>query len=79
MESILNCRSDDLEDYYGLLGCDELSTVNAQLTSLFVFVRISVVFNVAWLLNVKAAHVNAYICVCKMSGDVIMSDVRVRE
>ncbi|KAG5266739.1 hypothetical protein AALO_G00235650 [Alosa alosa] len=26
MESILNCRSEDLEDYYGLLGCDELSS-----------------------------------------------------
>ncbi|KAA0718399.1 DnaJ -like protein subfamily C member 12 J domain-containing protein 1 [Triplophysa tibetana] len=26
METILNCRSEDLEDYYGLLGCDELST-----------------------------------------------------
>lgn len=26
MEAILNCRSQDLEDYYGLLGCDELST-----------------------------------------------------
>lgn len=27
MESILNCKSEDLEDYYGLLGCDELSSV----------------------------------------------------
>ncbi|CAM4728103.1 unnamed protein product [Leuciscus chuanchicus] len=26
MEAILNCRTEDLEDYYGLLGCDELST-----------------------------------------------------
>ncbi|XP_030626980.1 dnaJ homolog subfamily C member 12 [Chanos chanos] len=26
MEAILNCRSEDLEDFYGLLGCDELST-----------------------------------------------------
>lgn len=26
MESILNCKSEDLEDYYGLLGCDELSS-----------------------------------------------------
>ncbi|KAI2658141.1 hypothetical protein H4Q32_009625 [Labeo rohita] len=26
MEAILNCRKEDLEDYYGLLGCDELST-----------------------------------------------------
>ncbi|NXI69050.1 DJC12 protein, partial [Anseranas semipalmata] len=27
MDAILNCRLDDLEDYYNLLGCDELSTV----------------------------------------------------
>ncbi|PKK28286.1 dnaJ homolog subfamily C member 12 isoform X1 [Columba livia] len=27
MDAILNCRVDDLEDYYNLLGCDELSTV----------------------------------------------------
>ncbi|XP_009576696.1 PREDICTED: dnaJ homolog subfamily C member 12-like, partial [Fulmarus glacialis] len=27
MDAILNCRPDDLEDYYNLLGCDELSTV----------------------------------------------------
>ncbi|KAL1263694.1 hypothetical protein QQF64_006433 [Cirrhinus molitorella] len=26
MEAILNCRKEDFEDYYGLLGCDELST-----------------------------------------------------
>ncbi|KAG9274832.1 hypothetical protein AMEX_G9279 [Astyanax mexicanus] len=26
MEAILNCNPEDLEDYYGLLGCDELST-----------------------------------------------------
>uniref|UniRef100_A0A671LRN3 J domain-containing protein n=1 Tax=Sinocyclocheilus anshuiensis TaxID=1608454 RepID=A0A671LRN3_9TELE len=26
MEAILSCRKEDLEDYYGLLGCDELST-----------------------------------------------------
>ncbi|XP_067241170.1 dnaJ homolog subfamily C member 12 [Chanodichthys erythropterus] len=26
MEAILNCRTEDFEDYYGLLGCDELST-----------------------------------------------------
>ncbi|XP_043111836.1 dnaJ homolog subfamily C member 12 [Puntigrus tetrazona] len=26
MEAILNRRKEDLEDYYGLLGCDELST-----------------------------------------------------
>ncbi|XP_076021582.1 dnaJ homolog subfamily C member 12 [Genypterus blacodes] len=26
MERILNCNPEDLEDYYGLLGCDELST-----------------------------------------------------
>lgn len=26
MEAILNYRSEDLEDYYGRLGCDELST-----------------------------------------------------
>uniref|UniRef100_A0A8D0G3Q1 DnaJ homolog subfamily C member 12 n=1 Tax=Strix occidentalis caurina TaxID=311401 RepID=A0A8D0G3Q1_STROC len=27
MDAILDCRPDDLEDYYNLLGCDELSTV----------------------------------------------------
>ncbi|XP_029031470.1 dnaJ homolog subfamily C member 12 [Betta splendens] len=26
MEAVLNCKSEDLEDYYGLLGCDELSS-----------------------------------------------------
>ncbi|KAM9847621.1 dnaJ homolog subfamily C member 12 [Aulostomus maculatus] len=26
METVLNCRPEDLEDYYGLLGCDELSS-----------------------------------------------------
>uniref|UniRef100_A0A8C8R4M1 DnaJ homolog subfamily C member 12 n=1 Tax=Pelusios castaneus TaxID=367368 RepID=A0A8C8R4M1_9SAUR len=27
MDAILNCTLDDMEDYYMLLGCDELSTV----------------------------------------------------
>ncbi|XP_058666691.1 dnaJ homolog subfamily C member 12 [Ammospiza nelsoni] len=27
MDAILNCKPEDLEDYYSLLGCDELSTV----------------------------------------------------
>ncbi|XP_066180508.1 dnaJ homolog subfamily C member 12 isoform X3 [Sylvia atricapilla] len=27
MDAILNCSPEDLEDYYDLLGCDELSTV----------------------------------------------------
>ncbi|XP_077437503.1 dnaJ homolog subfamily C member 12 isoform X2 [Vanacampus margaritifer] len=27
MEAVLNYRPEDLEDYYGLLGCDELSSV----------------------------------------------------
>ncbi|XP_050194655.1 dnaJ homolog subfamily C member 12 isoform X2 [Myiozetetes cayanensis] len=27
MDAILNCSVEDLEDYYNLLGCDELSTV----------------------------------------------------
>ncbi|XP_075614977.1 dnaJ homolog subfamily C member 12 isoform X2 [Balearica regulorum gibbericeps] len=27
MDAILKCRPDDLDDYYSLLGCDELSTV----------------------------------------------------
>ncbi|NXM26710.1 DJC12 protein, partial [Oxyruncus cristatus] len=27
MDAILNCSAEDLEDYYDLLGCDELSTV----------------------------------------------------
>ncbi|XP_053476691.1 dnaJ homolog subfamily C member 12 isoform X1 [Ictalurus furcatus] len=26
MEKIINCKMEDLEDYYGLLGCDEFST-----------------------------------------------------
>ncbi|KAI1894591.1 hypothetical protein AGOR_G00117350 [Albula goreensis] len=26
MDAILNCKAEDLEDYYGLLGCDELSS-----------------------------------------------------
>ncbi|XP_063047078.1 dnaJ homolog subfamily C member 12 [Engraulis encrasicolus] len=26
MDSILNCKQEDLENYYGLLGCDELSS-----------------------------------------------------
>ncbi|KAM3863418.1 dnaJ homolog subfamily C member 12 [Diretmus argenteus] len=26
MEGVLNCNPEDLEDYYGLLGCDELSS-----------------------------------------------------
>ncbi|KAJ8248214.1 hypothetical protein GJAV_G00239640 [Gymnothorax javanicus] len=26
MDAILNCKAADLEDYYGLLGCDELSS-----------------------------------------------------
>ncbi|KAM7385898.1 hypothetical protein PAMP_001944 [Pampus punctatissimus] len=26
MEAVLNCKLEDLEDYYGLLGCDELSS-----------------------------------------------------
>uniref|UniRef100_A0A3Q2XFW1 DnaJ homolog subfamily C member 12-like n=1 Tax=Hippocampus comes TaxID=109280 RepID=A0A3Q2XFW1_HIPCM len=26
MEAVLNCRPEDLEDYYALLGCDELSS-----------------------------------------------------
>ncbi|XP_020853913.1 dnaJ homolog subfamily C member 12 isoform X5 [Phascolarctos cinereus] len=28
MDAILNCRMEDVEDYYELLGCDELSTVD---------------------------------------------------
>ncbi|XP_053244378.1 dnaJ homolog subfamily C member 12 isoform X2 [Podarcis raffonei] len=27
MDAILNCRLEDMEDFYSLLGCDELSTV----------------------------------------------------
>ncbi|XP_030058989.1 dnaJ homolog subfamily C member 12 [Microcaecilia unicolor] len=27
MDAILNCKQEELEDYYALLGCDELSTV----------------------------------------------------
>ncbi|XP_030807005.1 dnaJ homolog subfamily C member 12 [Geospiza fortis] len=27
MDAILSCKPEDLEDYYNLLGCDELSTV----------------------------------------------------
>ncbi|XP_053166693.1 dnaJ homolog subfamily C member 12 isoform X4 [Hemicordylus capensis] len=32
MDAMLNCRLEDLEDYYSLLGCDELSTVEQILT-----------------------------------------------
>lgn len=34
MDAILNCRLEDMEDYYSLLGCDELSTVE-QIVSEF--------------------------------------------
>ncbi|XP_026851351.1 dnaJ homolog subfamily C member 12 [Electrophorus electricus] len=34
METILNCKLEDLEDYYRLLGCDELSTTD-QIVSEF--------------------------------------------
>uniref|UniRef100_A0A8C6W0W3 DnaJ (Hsp40) homolog, subfamily C, member 12 n=1 Tax=Nothobranchius furzeri TaxID=105023 RepID=A0A8C6W0W3_NOTFU len=27
METLLSCKPEDLEDYYGLLGCDELSSI----------------------------------------------------
>lgn len=30
METVLNCKPEDLEDYYGLLGCDELSSVSSS-------------------------------------------------
>lgn len=29
MEAVLNCKPEELEDYYGLLGCDELSSVSS--------------------------------------------------
>ncbi|XP_020510121.1 dnaJ homolog subfamily C member 12 isoform X5 [Labrus bergylta] len=32
MEAVLNYKTDDLEDYYGLLGCDELSTTEQILS-----------------------------------------------
>ncbi|CAL8257143.1 unnamed protein product [Lota lota] len=32
MEAVLNCKREDLEDYYGLLGCDELSSTE-QITN----------------------------------------------
>ncbi|XP_061766820.1 dnaJ homolog subfamily C member 12 isoform X1 [Nerophis ophidion] len=28
MEALLNCKPEDLEDYYGLLGCNELSSTS---------------------------------------------------
>uniref|UniRef100_UPI0037E922FC dnaJ homolog subfamily C member 12 n=1 Tax=Semicossyphus pulcher TaxID=241346 RepID=UPI0037E922FC len=31
MEAVLNCKTEDLEDYYGLLGCDELSSTQQVL------------------------------------------------
>uniref|UniRef100_A0A8D0BNH0 DnaJ homolog subfamily C member 12 n=1 Tax=Salvator merianae TaxID=96440 RepID=A0A8D0BNH0_SALMN len=34
MDEILNCRLEDMEDFYGLLGCDELSTAE-QIVSEF--------------------------------------------
>lgn len=33
MDAILSCGAQDLEDYYKLLGCDELSTVRALATA----------------------------------------------
>lgn len=30
MEAVLNCKQEELEDYYGLLGCDELSSVSGH-------------------------------------------------
>lgn len=30
MEAVLNCKPEDLEDYYGILGCDELSSVSSD-------------------------------------------------
>lgn len=30
MEAVLSCKPEDLEDYYGLLGCDELSSVSSD-------------------------------------------------
>lgn len=33
MDAILNCSPGDLEDYYNVLGCDELSTVRASPSS----------------------------------------------
>lgn len=38
MEKMLNYKMEDLEDYYGLLGCDELSTVR------FIFAIALVIF-----------------------------------
>ncbi|KAK0149923.1 DnaJ subfamily C member 12 [Merluccius polli] len=32
MEAVLNCKREDVEDYYGLLGCDELSSTD-QITN----------------------------------------------
>jgi DnaJ family protein C protein 12 len=34
MDAILNYRSEAAEDYYSLLGCDELSSVSLQTLSL---------------------------------------------
>ncbi|KAM9345416.1 dnaJ homolog subfamily C member 12 [Symphorus nematophorus] len=32
MEAVFNCKPEDLEDYYGLLGCDELSSTEQILS-----------------------------------------------
>ncbi|XP_036978825.1 dnaJ homolog subfamily C member 12 [Acanthopagrus latus] len=32
MDAVLNCKPEDLEDYYGLLGCDELSSTEQILS-----------------------------------------------
>lgn len=35
MDAILNYKSEDAEDYYTLLGCDELSSVSQEITRCF--------------------------------------------
>lgn len=32
MEALLNCKREDAEDYYGLLGCDELSSTEQMIS-----------------------------------------------
>lgn len=39
MEAVLNCKSEDLEDYYGILGCDELSSVSSDESGSVVLLR----------------------------------------
>ncbi|MBN3324346.1 DJC12 protein, partial [Atractosteus spatula] len=65
MDAILNCKPEDLEDYYGLLGCDELSSVDQILAEFKV--RALACHPDKHPENPKAAvdqHYNLFVCYC---------------